>query len=124
MMSMEDQQRKRKPSWLVWLVLLLAAAVAIAAVVGRWLRRRRLVPVPRPRPPAPPPIPLTVQGLTEAEAEARRLEGQDNALPFRPQRPMRKVWRENIFTIFNLNLVGLAFVARKRQAAPAVERQP
>jgi magnesium-transporting ATPase (P-type) len=109
MNPMKDQQRKRKPSWLVWLVLLLAAAVAIAAVVGRWLRKRRLVPVPRARLPAPPPIPLTVQGLTEAEAEARRSEGQDNALPFRPRRPMRKVWRENIFTIFNLNLVGLAF---------------
>ena len=106
---MEDQQHKRKPTWLVWLVLLLTAAVAIAALVGRWLRKRRLVPVPRPRPPAPPPIPLTVQGLTEAEAEARRLEGQDNALPFRPRRPMRQIWRENIFTIFNLNLVGLAF---------------
>jgi magnesium-transporting ATPase (P-type) len=106
---MEDQTRKRRSSRLVWVILLLAAIAAVAAIAARWLRRRRLAPAPRPRPPAPPPIPLTVQGLTEAEAEARRLEGQDNTLPFRPQRPLRKVWQENVFTIFNLNLVGLAF---------------
>jgi magnesium-transporting ATPase (P-type) len=47
--------------------------------------------------------------LTEAEAKARQLEGQDNAVPFRPLRTRQQIIKENVLTIFNLNLVGLAF---------------
>ena len=47
--------------------------------------------------------------MTEAEAEARQLEGQDNAIPFRPRRTRKQTIRENVFTIFNLSLVGLGF---------------
>jgi magnesium-transporting ATPase (P-type) len=55
-------------------------------------------------------IPPTLRGLTEAEAEARRLEGQDNVIQFQPPRTPQQIWRENTFTIFNLSLVGLAAV--------------
>jgi cation-transporting ATPase E len=48
--------------------------------------------------------------LTEEEAAARHLEGQDNAIEFRPPRSRGVILRTNIFTIFNLNLVGLVTV--------------
>ncbi|MGD9315306.1 MAG: HAD-IC family P-type ATPase, partial [Anaerolineae bacterium] len=41
--------------------------------------------------------------------QSRRLEGQDNAIPFRPERDRKQILQENILTIFNLNLVGLSF---------------
>lgn len=105
---MDDQGDRRQRPWLRWVPVLLGLAVVVVAIVRR-RQRKRLVARPRPRPPAPPPIPLTLEGLTEAEAEALRLEGQDNAIPFRPQRSWRKILRENIYTVFNLSLVGLAF---------------
>ncbi len=88
----------------------LAAAAIIAAIVTRWWRR----PWPRPRlprrQPAPPALPLALHGLTEAEASALRLEGQDNVIEFKPRRTQRQIWRENVYTIFNLSLIGLACV--------------
>jgi magnesium-transporting ATPase (P-type) len=48
-------------------------------------------------------------GLTEAEAAARWREGQDNAVHLKPPRTRQQIWRENVYTIFNLSLVGLAF---------------
>ncbi len=54
--------------------------------------------------------PLTVEGLTEAEAAARLEQGQDNSLQRHSRRTRQMVIRDSIFTIFNLNLVGLAFV--------------
>lgn len=54
--------------------------------------------------------PITVEGLTEAEAAARLEQGQDNSVQRRARRTRQTVIKESIFTIFNLNLVGLAFV--------------
>ena len=105
---MEDRTRKHWRTGLRWVPALLALVVLGVALFRRWQRKLLAERLPRPRPPAPPPIPLTLEGLTEAEAEARRMEGQDNAIPFRPRRSWRRIVRENIFTIFNLSLVGLA----------------
>ena len=103
----EPPRQTRK--WLFFLPILASLSAAIAVLFLRWWRSRRpaLTRPERPRPPLA--IPPSLQGLTEAEAEARRLEGQDNAIPFRPQRTRQQTIKENVFTIFNLNLVGLAF---------------
>lgn len=51
-----------------------------------------------------------IQGLTEADADALRLEGQDNVVSFEPQRTLKKIIRENLLNIFNLSLLGVASV--------------
>jgi magnesium-transporting ATPase (P-type) len=106
---MSNQAPQRKQRWLLLLPILVSAVAAVTVlVIGLW-RRWRPARAPRKRLPAPPAIPPGLQGLTEAEAEARQLEGQDNAVPFRPQRTRKQTIKENVFTIFNLSLVGLGF---------------
>jgi magnesium-transporting ATPase (P-type) len=89
-------------------VALAGLAVAIALLIRR-LRRERADELP----PAPEPVSaevfLDLEGLTEEEAAARRLEGQDNTIQFRPPRTSRQIWRESIYNILNAGLVGIAF---------------
>lgn len=92
-----SEGRKRP---LLWPGLILGALAAVAIIVARWWRRR-----PVEQPPTRPEVP---PGLTEDEAAARWSEGQDNTLHLKPPRTRQDVWRENLFTIFNLSLVGLA----------------
>jgi len=93
------------------LIAIVASAVAvIAAVLVRRWRGRRLEKEIQEKQPVPP-APLTqIQGLTEEEAAARRLEGQDNAIQFSPPRTRDVILRDNTLTIFNLNLIGLVTV--------------
>jgi magnesium-transporting ATPase (P-type) len=79
---------------------------ALAAIVTRWWTHRRS----SGRPAAPEVLLEVPPGLTEEEAAARWSEGQDNAVHLKPPRTRQQIWRENVYTIFNLNLVGLAFV--------------
>jgi len=103
---MDDQTGTRKSKPAIWIAILVAVVAAIAAVVWRRLRVLR-----RPPEGLPPPAPvlLPVHGLTEAEAEARWQEGQDNVILLKPPRTRQEMFRENAATIFNLSLVGLAF---------------
>ena len=98
---MEAQSTKGWRKAFLWLGVVLAAVAAVAAIVARWRRRR-----PAERPPALPEVP---PGLTEEAAAARWSEGQDNAVHLKPPRTRQQIWRENLYTIFNLSLVGLAF---------------
>jgi hypothetical protein len=81
-------------------------AAGIAAGMAKLLGRLR-PKVPRP---VLPVIPPDIRGLSEAEAESRRLEGQDNVVKFSPERSHRDIIRENTLTIFNVSLVGVAVV--------------
>jgi magnesium-transporting ATPase (P-type) len=93
------------------LVAIVVAAVATVAAALLWRRqRRRAEKAIQEGPPVPLTPPIQVQGLTEEEAAARHLEGQDNAIQFRPPRSKGVILHSNIFTIFNLNLVGLVSV--------------
>jgi magnesium-transporting ATPase (P-type) len=97
-MNEQPSEHRRQP--LLWLGLVLAALAVVAAIVARRWRRR-----PVEGPPALPEVP---PGLTEEEAAARWTEGQDNTVHLKPPRTRQQIWRENIYTIFNLSLVGLA----------------
>ena len=98
---MDVQPSERRRELLLWLGVALAAVVAAAAIVARWWRRRPLQ--------EPTPLAELPPGLTDEEAAARWLESQDNAVHLSPPRTRQRIWRENLLTIFNLNLVGLAF---------------
>ncbi len=112
-MDRPAQDRRDRP--LLWPGLILVALAAVAVIVAR---RWRLRPVRQPL--APParagapalaprePLRQLPPGLTEEEAAARWSEGQDNAIHLKPPRTRHQIWRENLYTIFNLSLVGLA----------------
>jgi magnesium-transporting ATPase (P-type) len=53
---------------------------------------------------------LQLQGLSEAEAAARQLEGQENTILFKPPQSREEILRSTLFTVFNLSLVGLITV--------------
>ncbi len=101
---MDERTSARRWKPFLWLAGGLAVLAAIVAFLVRWRRKR---PAPKEGLPALPPE--TPPGLTEEEAAARWTEGQDNTVQLRPPRTEKQIWRENIYTIFNLNLVGLAF---------------
>ncbi len=106
---MDEQRGQPKARHLLEALLLLGGITAVVTVlVGLWLRRRRAKPRERERPP-PSIIPPDVHGLTEAEAQARQKEGQDNIVRFEPIRTPQDIVRDNVLTIFNMSLVGMAF---------------
>ena len=49
-------------------------------------------------------------GLTEAEARVRLAAGQDNTTNLKPLRTLHQARRESVFTVFNLNMVGLVVI--------------
>jgi magnesium-transporting ATPase (P-type) len=59
---------------------------------------------------------LDLHGLTEEQASARLLDGQEReregggTIRFKPLHSTREIWRANTLTIFNLSMVGLAVV--------------
>jgi magnesium-transporting ATPase (P-type) len=95
---------------LYWTAAVLAAIALAGALLVRRRRREQARWHPsKPRPLVPQAV-LELQGLTEEQAMSRQLEGQDNAIRFKPRRSRREIWRSNILTIFNLSMVGLAAV--------------
>lgn len=109
---MEANKTTPKRSALVWTALILTALVPLVIFLVRYWRARRRYPLAKePKPAAPPqPIHAELQGLSEAEAAARRQEDQENVIQLEPPRTTRQILRENTFSIFNLSLVGIAFV--------------
>lgn len=55
-------------------------------------------------------VDFEITGLSETEAKALQLEGQDNAIQFKPQRSRKEAIIQNTFSIFNLSLLGIALV--------------
>jgi magnesium-transporting ATPase (P-type) len=87
--------------------LTLAASTFLAGILfWRW-RKRHPRGVTRP---LEQKLLQKISGLSQSEAELRVQEGIDNTIQFKPTRSRREIWRENVLSIFNLSLVGLAFV--------------
>ncbi|MGD8489633.1 MAG: HAD-IC family P-type ATPase, partial [Anaerolineae bacterium] len=107
---MDNQTSRPKPTFLVWLAAALTA-LAAGVAVALW-RRQRQTATTQPADPKllSPWATLDLEGLSEEEAAARRLEGQDNALQFKPPRSREEMLRSNVYNIFNLSLIGLATI--------------
>jgi magnesium-transporting ATPase (P-type) len=105
---MDSNDRWRKLGIAIGVGVALAGLAAAIALLIRRLRKERDGKVP----PAPEPVSaevfLDLEGLTQEEAAARRLEGQDNTIQFRPPRTSSQIWRESIYNILNAGLVGIA----------------
>ncbi|MFC2031415.1 hypothetical protein ACFLWA_11910 [Chloroflexota bacterium] len=106
--------KERSPRVELWT----AVALVVTALVGTlffllrhlWKRREQpYQPALEARGPRPAEI-HELRGLSEEEAAARLLEGQDNAILFKPPRSKRDILRTNTLNLFNLILVGLALV--------------
>ena len=105
-----DQGPIARSKALAWIGIVLAAATLAGILAARfWRGRRAMGSRRRPQPPQPQAV-LDLQGLTEEEAAARWLDGQDNAIHFNPLHSKREIVQANTLTIFNLSMVGLAVV--------------
>ncbi len=90
-------------------IILAAGSFLIAILVRRWRGIRAHTSAVK-RTPAEMIHLRKISGLSEADAESRFQEGLDNTVNFKPSRTKREIWRENVLSIFNLSLVGLALV--------------
>lgn len=87
---------------------LLAVTIAwLAAIGGFFAARARRRRAARNAPPEPFEWP---EGLSDLEASARKRPGTVNELSLKPVRTWQAARHESIFTVFNLNLVGLAII--------------
>jgi magnesium-transporting ATPase (P-type) len=104
---MEDSTPKSQQNTNILIAITLAASTFLAGILfWRW-RKRHPKGVTRP---VGKDLLRKISGLSEEEADSRVLEGVDNSIQFKPTRSRREIWRENVLSIFNLSLVGLAFV--------------
>ena len=106
--STDTKKQSSEQSWLIWTSLALVAVAA--ALVGMLFRRRK-----RQQPKLPEAYQLfpaleQFEGLTEAEALARRTIGPDQIRQEEAQQVRRNIWRRNITSIFNISMLGLALV--------------
>jgi magnesium-transporting ATPase (P-type) len=104
---MEESSTTRQRSTNILIAVILAAGTLLAGIlVKRWRSRRTA----GTSPPVEKNLLRKISGLSEAEAESRRQEDLDNTIHFKPTRSRREIWRDNVLSIFNLSLVGLALV--------------
>jgi magnesium-transporting ATPase (P-type) len=97
----------------IWIVaFLLSATLLTGLLVYLWQRRRTKPGLPQPS--ATPEIDSgisQIEGLSNAEAAARKPEIDIEALKQADKRKFRrKAVRQNLFTTFNLDLFGMAFI--------------
>lgn len=107
-MNTSANPSKIKP--LLWKLALIISIVGLVSFLVRiWQKKqapKKSTPVVKPA--YPERISLT--GLSEAEAGAKRLEGYSNTVANKPTRSKKDILRSNTLTIFNISLVGVAFV--------------
>ena len=89
------------------IAIIISLWTLLAGILIRYWRRQQQSGTSRP---VRKKLLRKISGLSEAEAEARIQEGLDNTIHFKPTRSKQEIWRENVLSIFNLSLVGLALV--------------
>jgi magnesium-transporting ATPase (P-type) len=84
----------------------IAVLLLIGFLILRW-RARRARGAPRESARRDWPDISELQGLSEADVAERQLKGQTNVGVARISPSRNDIWRRNLFSIFNLNLIGL-----------------
>jgi len=93
-----------------WIFFISSLFTALWVLIIRFLHKKSLEKKSAERERIQHVIQEGIQGLTESEAEALRIEGQDNAVSFEHQRTMKDILRDNVANIFNLSLLGVASI--------------
>ena len=107
---MEESSNTHQRSTNILIAVILAAGSFLVAILVRRYRGIRAHRSAVKRTPEETIQLRKISGLSKAEAESRKQEGLDNTVNFKPSRTKREIWRENVLSIFNLSLVGLALV--------------
>ena len=108
---MAAEQKRQTKKRFFWGLLTVGGVIALVLVLVR-LWRRRLAGI-RPLEESEPVDHIVHEGLlglTEEEAETLRKEGQDNVVRFDPPRSIRDIIWDNVLTIFNFSLLGVAIM--------------
>jgi len=97
-------------NWIIGNGILLILLTLVGGLIFLFFRKKRAETITIHAQQYEPAFDEDISGLTEREVEARKLEGIDNSISFKPQRSIKDIYRKNIFSIFNLGLIGIAFV--------------
>ena len=95
---------------ILWGIFTLSAVAGLVAVLIHLWRRFILRKTAEQLPAVRQKVTEGIPGLSEAEAESRHEEGRDNVVTYDPPRDLNDIVRENVLTIFNLSLLGVAAV--------------
>jgi len=97
----------------IWIAaILLSASLLTGFLIYLWQRRRAKPALPKPATtPEIGSVISQIEGLSEAEAAARKPDIDIEALKQADKRQFRrKAVRQSLFTTFNLDLFGMAFI--------------
>jgi magnesium-transporting ATPase (P-type) len=102
--DMDTSKNERNGKTIFLVSTLLTAVSILVTFMVKWWRKRKV----------PPPVAEKsfrhIRGLDKDEVEQRKQEGIDNSLYFKSRRTRQEMWRENVLSIFNLSLLGLAII--------------
>lgn len=104
------RESDKRLNWIVAFGILLSLFTLVSGIIILFIRKKRAERKPVPKQQFIPALHEDISGLTETEVEFRQQEGIDNSISFKPRRSKQDIWRKNIFSIFNLGLLGIAFV--------------
>jgi magnesium-transporting ATPase (P-type) len=104
------RESDKRLNWIVAFGILLSLFTLVSGIIILFIRKKRAERKPVPKQQFIPALHEDISGLTETEVESRQQEGIDNSISFKPRRSKQDIWRKNIFSIFNLGLLGIAFV--------------
>ncbi len=107
---MNSHANPTKIKQLLWKLALFTSIVGLVAILLRIWQKKHAPKLSKPVVKPAFPVHPSLQGLSEAEAESKRLSGYSNAVTYEPTRSVKSILRSNTLTIFNFSLVGVAFV--------------
>ncbi len=107
---MNTSANPSKIKQLLWKLALFTSIVGLVAVLVRIWQKKQSPKIRKPVVKPAFPVHPSLDGLSEAEAEAKRLNGFSNTVTYEPTRSKKDILRSNTLTIFNISLVGVAFV--------------
>ena len=106
----EEHNSRRTLTRFLWGLLSLGTLAALVAVWIRFWRKILDKKSLEENEPIQYIVHEGIRGLSEDEAKSRHMEGQNNVVSFDPPRSMRVIIKENVLTIFNFSLLGVASV--------------
>ena len=107
---MNTSANPSKIKQLLWKLALFTSIVGLVVVLVRIWQKKQAPRISKPVVKPAFPVHPSLDGLSEAEAEAKRLNSYSNTFTYEPTRSLGSILRSNTLTIFNISLVGVALV--------------